>query len=467
MRELHRWQHQFLGTTILPTYLSTMELATFFTFSDAELADIHTRYKANLKLAAAMQLGFLKMSGRPLSGLRVIPRDLLKHIGLQLQVAPPTIASLKAIYRRRPRTLYSHQSWAIEAAKMARPSEAQFARLLPYLRHESRHNLSTDELVAAGKVWLYQHGFIIPADRAIRDYAREAMAAAEQGLLETIQTTIPETTRKSWEKHLLQKRDKSAKTYLEWLAEPPRKGNRAALSERTARISFLNELKVNKFQLADVPLTKLKFYSEEMHQMRPAKFRELQDPLRTLRLVCFLKWSLMQLTDTAVLMASRQITKLWRDAYDKATVLEAKIKTDEARPQQNGSFTYGPIGDISTHSIRAGLTANFGERWESTLRGRYVGRLQTVPTNPVTTLPGSTVIDFNLNRWLRKDINLGLDIYNVFDHGYAEPGIRTADAGTTPGLYDGNGVWHGSAGAFSSLLPQEGRTLMLTLTFKY
>lgn len=143
------------------------------------------------------------------------------------------------------------------------------------------------------------------------------------------------------------------------------------------------------------------------------------------------------------------------------------ISTSETRPQLDGGFTDGPIGDIATHSVRAGFTADWGARWESTLRGRYVGRLQTVPTNPVGTLPGSTTFDLNLNHWLRKDLNLGLDVYNLFDHYYAEPGIRTADAGSTPGFYDSNGVWQGSAGAFSSLLPQEGRTLMLTLTYKH
>ena len=64
-----------------------------------------------LKTAAAVQLGFLRMSGCPLSDLKTIPLRLLRHVAAQLQVTPGSIATLRSLYER-PKTCHEHQWWA-------------------------------------------------------------------------------------------------------------------------------------------------------------------------------------------------------------------------------------------------------------------------------------------------------------------------------------------------------------------
>lgn len=76
MQKIHRWQYQYIGTMTLPKTLSVVELQAFFTFSPDELAALGTRRKDTLKIAAAVQLGFLKMSGCPLADLKTIPLRL-------------------------------------------------------------------------------------------------------------------------------------------------------------------------------------------------------------------------------------------------------------------------------------------------------------------------------------------------------------------------------------------------------
>lgn len=141
--------------------------------------------------------------------------------------------------------------------------------------------------------------------------------------------------------------------------------------------------------------------------------------------------------------------------------------TDEARPQVGGGYRHGAIGDIARHAVRAGLTADFGSRWQTTLRGRYIGERTTVPTNPVAQVPAVTVFDFNLTRRLSSVLSLALDVYNLTNRRYVQPGVRQADAGLSPGGFDGNGVWTGSAGVFNSLLPQEGRTYLLSAQIEF
>lgn len=93
MADIHRWQRQFLGATIFPKTLSSVEFRAFFTFSDDELAAMRKRFRTNLRTAGALHLGFLKMTGNLLEETHVIPSKLLRHISTQLGLPALTIAS--------------------------------------------------------------------------------------------------------------------------------------------------------------------------------------------------------------------------------------------------------------------------------------------------------------------------------------------------------------------------------------
>ena len=323
MPDIHRWQYQYLGTSTFPKSLSAVELQAFFTFNEAELAVIRSRNKANLKVAAAVQLGFLKMTGCPLEAVRVIPAKLLRHIATQLDVPPLTIATLRAVYKR-PKTLYEHQWWAMEALGFSKATPEQLKGLLPYLNQEARHVATVDVLVERGKLWLYQHRYISIADRTIRDYARRAMADSEEGLFHLIREQLPAKELARWEAALLKPRLNTGRSTLEWLQQPPRRKSINALRERMERIDFLKGIGVHELNLDSVAIEKVRSYATQLHNIRPVKYRELRDPTRSLRLVCFLKMALMQACDAAIMLGARQISKIVRNAYDKARLLEAE-----------------------------------------------------------------------------------------------------------------------------------------------
>jgi hypothetical protein len=108
------WQLPYLGWQRLPEDLSRFDIERFFTLSPADIEAVRSRYKESLRLGAALQLGFLQMSGRTLEVLERVPRALLEYVAKQLDVQAPEIATLRALYRRRRATLYEHQAWAIE-----------------------------------------------------------------------------------------------------------------------------------------------------------------------------------------------------------------------------------------------------------------------------------------------------------------------------------------------------------------
>jgi hypothetical protein len=97
---MNNWQATFLGLKQLPRELSGFEIEAFFTFTASERALIEARRGPSLKLGLALQIGFLRMSGRVLDAVRIVPPALWKHLGNQFGEQAPDLASLRAMYRR-------------------------------------------------------------------------------------------------------------------------------------------------------------------------------------------------------------------------------------------------------------------------------------------------------------------------------------------------------------------------------
>jgi Domain of unknown function (DUF4158) len=105
---MDNWQSTFLGLKQLPRELTAFGIESFFTFTLAERQIIEDRRRPTLKLGLALQIGFLRMSGRLLDAVPMVPPALSRHLGSQFAIAAPDLASLRALYRRAP-TLIAHQ----------------------------------------------------------------------------------------------------------------------------------------------------------------------------------------------------------------------------------------------------------------------------------------------------------------------------------------------------------------------
>jgi len=90
---MDHWHTPYLGLRHVPLELNEFELNTFFTFSAKEHALIHERRRDLYRLALALHLGFVRMTGRALDAYKQIPKLLWTHIGEQLGIVPPDSAS--------------------------------------------------------------------------------------------------------------------------------------------------------------------------------------------------------------------------------------------------------------------------------------------------------------------------------------------------------------------------------------
>ncbi|KAA0995534.1 DUF4158 domain-containing protein [Paraburkholderia panacisoli] len=67
---MEHWQVTYLGIRQIPRELTEFDLATFFTFSTKERALIEARRGELYRLAVALHIGFIRMSGRTLDAYK-------------------------------------------------------------------------------------------------------------------------------------------------------------------------------------------------------------------------------------------------------------------------------------------------------------------------------------------------------------------------------------------------------------
>lgn len=319
-----RWHQPYLGLTEFPADLTTFELDYFFTFTTDEISALKSRYKPLLRIGAAIQLGFLKMAGCAVSAFKVVPRKLLNHVGQQLGEPAPTIASVRSLYKKRKRTLYEHQAWAIEQLDLSDMGERQERMLYARMREIARSSASLDVLVQYAREWMYDRKLLIPSDRRLRDIARRAMAGVEQEFYEAIVTAIPKDVRERWLRELTTEPSRGGRATVHWLDQGPKRGVRKGMGELFRKLDFLREIGVPDYPIDAIAIEKQRFYARRLRRRRPAKLAELRDPRRTLEIVCFLRMALLRTTDAVLHMTRQRTADLMREAREETIRQDAR-----------------------------------------------------------------------------------------------------------------------------------------------
>jgi hypothetical protein len=105
---------QYLGWEGFPENLTEPEVVHFFSLSVDIQRTVQRHRRPLNRLGVALQIGFLRLTGALLNSVEMIPPPVLAHLGTELGIAPPRLASIRALYRRR-RTLFEHQAAAKQA----------------------------------------------------------------------------------------------------------------------------------------------------------------------------------------------------------------------------------------------------------------------------------------------------------------------------------------------------------------
>ena len=308
---INQWEHRYLGEERFPETLSALEIEHFFTLDESELASIRERRGPLNRLALALQVGFLKMTGGTLNSVELIPPEILDHLGRQLDCVPPRIASIRAFYRRRRRTLFEHHASALRLLERSELTLHAERGLVAYLRREAAAVFDQAELMARARSWLVEHHYLLLRERDIRRLVIAARRHHEQALFKLIAAALP-ADRESWVPRLLAPIEDGGISRCEWLGAVPSSKAAKGLAEQIEKVGFLKELGADRLVLPDLPLAGLEHFARRMMSRKPAALARIKDPHRTIEVACFLRLTLLRLTDASLTLLDHQIAALWR-----------------------------------------------------------------------------------------------------------------------------------------------------------
>ena len=157
---MRRWGLAYLGRSTFPKDVSEFELHQAFTFTHQERRDIRKAFRVKYRLAAALQFGFLRLTGTSLASVAYVPTVVLHHLGRQFRGPAPDLATLRAIYRRKP-TRFEHRRWAIKYSGIMKLDERGKFGLVAELRDRTHGTLSRPRLEQAGREWLFRCCYLI------------------------------------------------------------------------------------------------------------------------------------------------------------------------------------------------------------------------------------------------------------------------------------------------------------------
>jgi len=113
-------------------------------------------------------------------------------------------------------------------------------------------------------------------------------------------------------------------TILEWLKVPAGKHSPTSITEVTDKISYLKELGVDTWSLSSISNARLRAYAQAIANRPPAESKRRVDETQVLETICFLRVTLLELTDTLMYMTGRRVNDLVRHAANRVTARHAR-----------------------------------------------------------------------------------------------------------------------------------------------
>ena len=220
----------------LPERLDEHELIRHYTLSPDDLAFILLQREDHNRLGFAVQLGYLRVLGRPMVSGETIPYALLTYLAAQLHLSPQVFAG----YAKRDATRREH---AAKIQKYLR-LRSLTVRDEHILRHLLRaHALQTGSNIAVATALLEEmrsRKIIIPSVSTVERVAYTIQEEARHILFAELTTHLA-TAQKARLDALLTLRDKT-QTHLVWLKNFPRRPTPQGVLSILDRIDYIDRL---------------------------------------------------------------------------------------------------------------------------------------------------------------------------------------------------------------------------------
>ena len=389
---------QYLGWERFPENLTEPEVAHFFSLSEDDRRAVHRRRRPLNRLGVALQVGFLRLTGAPLNSVEMIPPQVLAHLGAELGIAPPRLASIRALYRRH-RTLFEHQGAAKQALGLRDLTEHGERALNGFLRREAGDKFLVDELEQAARAWLRDHHYVQLPTRRLRSSASGARRHYDGGLFAGAVAAVGIEQTKVWPLELSETMP-NGKTRLEWLRDSPASRKTKGLADHIAKIDFLKRLGADRLHLG-LAAGMLKAQARSMLYRKPATLKRMRGERKTIEIACFLRLQLLRLTDGGLGMIDYRIADLWRQARTRAeAAVEDELRRHQALVLQLASLVddENTSASVARDQMRAMLAPFLpaGAHGPSTKVGRVRRELATAGRGASELLGAASSISLDL-----------------------------------------------------------------------
>ena len=265
---MRAFQSTYVGRHDFPKFLPDFLLRRWFTLNARDRHSIRKTFRSRYWISAALQLGFVGMTGTTLRSLEYVPASVLRHLGRQFGRPAPDIATLRTIYRRR-RTRFEHQRWALEQWGLREFDAEVEQRLVEHVRARTHATLSRGRLEQAAREWLYRTYVAIPRRRVITDLVRGVIRAVALQDHRDLRRYMTETSIQGFLKDLLLHRPGGAMTHLEWLRRPPRRRSLKTLRELFDKYQWLEE-RIGRGLPIPIPKGRQQVYARRLRRRRSA-----------------------------------------------------------------------------------------------------------------------------------------------------------------------------------------------------
>lgn len=319
---MDHWRLAYLGMRHFPHELTEFELNTFFTFSARERTLIDGRRSHLYRLAVALHLGFVRMTGRTLDAYKQIPKRLWQHLGEQLGIDPPDLGTLRALYDDRTDTLADHQKLTYEALGFQPMAEHQRRYVIRWLKERLSGRQDRSTALFDLKQWLYEHRVLIVHDRALRHLIVQAVQDVETALTHRLEAAFGAAALDQWGM-LLPRPESGGASLQQWLWSVPLRNSTNQMGELFRKIERLTKLGVHRDWPAECNEAVVRHYARRCANRPPSVSKRVRQPIRRLEAACFMRYALCVATDQLLWMLAR---------WQRKMVNEAGSKVDAKRP---------------------------------------------------------------------------------------------------------------------------------------
>ncbi len=301
---------EFASLLALPD--TEAELIRRYTFSDADLAVISQHRGSANRLGFAVQLCHMRYPGIVLAAGDAPPMSLLRLVAAQLKLSPEHWAT----YGKREQTRREHLI-ELQTVFGFRPFGKRHYHATVLSLEELAWQTDKGVMLATALVdKLRQQSILLPTPPVIERICAEAITRGNRRIYRVLNEPLINAHRRSLDR-LLERKQDSKKTHLQWLRQSPGRPNSRHMLEHIERLKYLQAVDLPDGIGRSLHQNRLLKLAREGGQMRAAELAKFEPQRRYATLVALVVEGVATVTDEIVDLHDRILGRIFSAAKQR------------------------------------------------------------------------------------------------------------------------------------------------------